>query len=161
MSMFACIRWTWLTPSKTAGAGFNAPAPARGLATGDLWNDGRLSAVIVNRNDRPSLLVNRVKYPNHWIEVKTVGTKSNRDGIGARLALKSATRTQIDEVRSGSSYISNNDMRTHFGLGTINKIEYLEVRWPSGLVERFGNPRVDSIVVVTEGSGRQVLGTSR
>ena len=145
--------------STTSGPGIRVPAPARGLAIGDLWNDGRLSAVIVNRNDRPGLLVNRVKYPNHWIEIKTAGTKSNRSGIGARLVLKSASRTQIDEVRSGSSYISNNDMRTHFGLGTTNKIEYLEVRWPSGLVERFGNPRVDSIVVVTEGLGQRVLAT--
>jgi hypothetical protein len=145
--------------SRTSGPGISAPAPARGLAIGDLWNDGRLSAVIVNRNDRPGLLANRVKYLNHWIEIKTVGTKSNRSGVGARLVLKTASRTQVDEVRSGSSYISNNDMRTHFGLGTTNKIEYLEVRWPSGLVERFGDLRVDSIVVATEGLGQRVLAT--
>ncbi len=142
--------------SKTAGPGINTPAPARGLAIGDLWNDGRLSAVIVNRNGAPSLLVNRTTYPNHWIEIKTVGTDSNRGGIGARLVVKTATRTQIDEVRSGSSYISNNDMRVHFGLGTTKKIAYLEVRWPSGLVERYLNPRADSIVVVIEGSGQPV-----
>jgi len=142
--------------SKTAGPGINTPAPARGLAIGDLWNDGRLSAVIVNRNGAPSLLVNRTTYPNHWIEIKTVGTDSNRGGIGARLVLKTATRTQIDEVRSGSSYISNNDMRVHFGLGKTEKIEYLEARWPSGLVERYLNPRADSILVVIEGSGHPV-----
>src|SRR2546429_9777850 len=142
--------------SKSAGPGINTPAPARGLAIGDLSNDGRLSAVIVNRNGAPSLLVNRTTYPNHWIEIKTVGSDSNRSGIGARLELKTATRTQIYEVRSGSSYISNNDMRVHFGLGTIKKIEYLEVRWPSGPVERYLNPRVDSIAVVIEGSGQPV-----
>ena len=142
--------------SKTAGPGINTPAPARGLAIGDLWNDGRLSAVIVNRNTAPSLLVNRTTYPNHWIEIKTVGTDSNRGGIGARLVLKTATRSQIDEVRSGSSYISNNDMRVHFGLGKTEKIEYLEARWPSGLVERYLNPRADSILVVIEGSGHPV-----
>jgi len=140
--------------SMTAGLGINTPAPARGLAIGDLWNDGRLSAVIVNRNRAPSLLVNRTTYPNHWIEIKTVGTDSNRSGIGARLVLKTATRTEIDEVRSGSSYISNNDMRVHFGLGRIRKIEYLEVRWPSGLVERYLDPPADSIAVVVEGSGQ-------
>src|SRR2546429_5962251 len=70
--------------------------------------------------------------------------------------LKTATRTQIDEVRSGSSYISNNDMRVHFGLGKTEKIEYLEARWPSGLVERYLNPRADSILVVIEGSGHPV-----
>jgi len=142
--------------SHSAGPGISAPAPARGLAVGDLWNEGRLSAVIANRNERPSLLVNRVTYPNHWIEVKTVGTRSNRSGIGARLVLKTASRKQVDEVRSGSSYISNNDMRVHFGLETMNKIEYLEVRWPSGLVERFPNLPLDRIAVVTEGSGQVV-----
>ncbi len=147
---------TFTDISRMAGQGITTPAPARGLAVGDLWNDGRLSAVIVNRNGPPSLLVNRVTYPNHWIEIKTVGTRSNRSGIGARLVVKTASRTQIDEVRSGSSYISNSDMRAHFGLGTTTKIEYLEVHWPSGLVERFRNPPVDSIVTVKEGSGETV-----
>ncbi len=90
------------------------------------------------------------------IEINTVGTQSNRSGIGARLVLKTALRTQIGEVRSGSSYISNSDMRVHFGLGASTKIEYLEVRWPSGLVEHFRNPPVDTIVVVKEGSGESV-----
>jgi hypothetical protein len=147
---------TFTDISHMAGPGITTPAPARGLAVGDLWNDGRLAAVIVNRNGSPSLLVNRITYPNHWIEIKTVGTRSNRSGIGARLALKTASRTQIDEVRSGSSYISNSDMRVHFGLGATPKIEYLEVRWPSGLVERFRNLPVDSIVTVKESSGEAV-----
>ena len=123
---------------------------------GDLWNDGRLSAVIANRNGPPSLLVNRKAYPNHWIEIKTVGTRSNRSGIGARLALKTDSRKQIAEIRSGSSYISSNDMRAHFGLGMKRQIEYLEVRWPSGLVERYRNPPIDSILTVKEGSGEAV-----
>ena len=147
---------TFTDISPEAGPGITTPAPARGLAVGDLWNDGRLSAVIVNRDAPPSLLVNRVTYGNHWMEIKTVGTRSNRSGIGARLALKTASRTQIDEVRSGSSYISNSDMRVHFGLGATPKIEYLEVRWPSGLVERFRNLPVDSIVTLKEGSGETV-----
>jgi hypothetical protein len=147
---------TFTDISAAAGPGISTPAPARGLAVGDLWNDGRLSAVIVNRNGPPSLLVNRVTYPNHWIEIKTVGTRSNRSGIGARLTLKTASRTQIDEVRSGSSYISNNDMRVHFGLGATPEIEYLEVHWPSGLVERFRNLPLDTIVMVKEGTGEPV-----
>src|SRR5262249_33985404 len=142
--------------SEKAGSGIAKPAPSRGLAVGDLWNDGQLSAVIVNRNALPSLLVNRVKYPNHWIEVGTVGTQSNRSGVGARLVVKTRLRTQIDEVRSGSSYISNNDSRVHFGLGANTEIEYLEVRWPSGLVERYRRLAVDKISVVTEGTGEAV-----
>jgi hypothetical protein len=147
---------TFTDISRTAGAGISTLAPARGLAVGDLWNDGRLSAVIANRSEPPSLLVNRVTYSNHWIEIKTAGTRSNRSGIGARVAVKTASRTQIDEVRSGSSYISNSDMRLHFGLGATARIEYLEVRWPSGLVERFRDAPVDSIVTVKEGSGETV-----
>jgi hypothetical protein len=148
---------TFTDISRMAGPGISTPAPARGLAVGDFWNDGRLSAVIVNRNGPPSLLVNQAAYPNHWVEIQTLGTQSNRSGIGARLELKTELRKQIDEVRSGSSYISNNDRRVHFGLGTKGRIEYLEVRWPSGLVERFRNLAVDSIVTVKEGSGEAVL----
>jgi hypothetical protein len=80
------------------------------LAIGDLWNDGRLSAVISNMNAAPSLLVNEVHNKNHWIAIRTVGTKSNRDGIGAKILVKTPARTLIDEVRSGSSYSSNSDM---------------------------------------------------
>ena len=144
---------TFTNVSLRAGSGIVTPAPARGLAVGDLWNDGCLSAVVVNRNGPPSLLRNRKTYANHWIEIKTVGMRSNRSGIGARLVLKNAGRKQVDEVRSGSSYISQSDMRVHFGLGATSQIEYLEVSWPSGLAERFQGLPMDSIVTVTEGSG--------
>ena len=80
-----------------------------------------MSAVISNMNERPSLLRNQQKYPNHWIAFKTVGTKSNRDGIGARITVKAGKRTLVDEVRSGSSYYSQNDMRVHFGLGAAHQ----------------------------------------
>jgi hypothetical protein len=147
---------TFTDVSRDAGPGITTSASGRGLAVGDLWNDGRLSAVVVNRNAPPSLLVNRVSYPNHWIGIKTVGTRSNRSGIGTRLVLETAARAQIDEVRSGSSYLSNSDMRIHFGLGTTTKIQYLEVRWPSGRVERFHNLSVDTIATVKEGTGEPV-----
>jgi len=79
--------------------------------------------------------------------------KSNRDGIGARITVKAGGRTLVDEVRSGSSYISNNDMRVHFGLGATAKIDWVDVRWPSGLVEKFGNLAVDRIHTLREGNG--------
>src|SRR5438094_846409 len=129
------------------------PAWDRGLAIGDLWNDGLVSAVVSNMNAMPSLLVNQVRTPNHWIGIRTIGTKSNRDGIGARITLKAGPRTLVDEVRSGSSYDSNNDMRVHFGLGGTTKIDFVQIRWPSGLVERFESPKVDSIQTIKEGSG--------
>ncbi len=138
---------------------------ARGLAVGDLWNDGRMSAVISNMNAPPMLLVNDVRNGNHWIALRTVGTsfssasggsKSNRDGIGAKITVKAGTRTLVDEVRSGSSYVSNSDTRVHFGLGSATKIEWVQVRWPSGLVERFESLRVDMIHTLKEGSGAPV-----
>jgi len=142
--------------SSSAGAGVTTAASSRGLAVGDLWNDGRVSVVIKNMKAAPSLLVNQIHNPNHWIAIHVVGTKSNRDGIGARIRLKTATRVMVDEVRSGSSYISNNDMRVHFGLGSAAKIDWVEIRWPSGLTERFANPAVDHIQDFREGSGNPV-----
>jgi hypothetical protein len=82
--------------------------------------------------------------------------KSNRDGIGAKITVKAGTRTLVDEVRSGSSYISNSDMRVHFGLGSASKVEWVQVRWPSGLVERFENLPVDFVHTLKEGSGTPV-----
>ncbi len=141
--------------SATAGPGITQPISSRGLAIGDLWNDGRISAVVSNMNAPPSLLVNQVRTPNHWVAFRTIGAKSNRDGIGARIRMKAGARTFIDEVRSGSSFISNNDMRVHFGLGAgaASKIDWVEVRWPSGLLEKFENVSIDSIHTIKEGSG--------
>jgi hypothetical protein len=147
---------TFSDVSSSAGLGITSAASARGLAVGDLWNDGRMSAVISNMNAVPSLLVNQIRTSNHWIGIRLVGSKSNRDGIGARISVKAANRILIDEVRSGSSYISNSDMRVHFGLAASTKIEWVEVRWPSGLVERFSNLAVDAIHTIKEGAGTVV-----
>jgi hypothetical protein len=144
---------TFTDISASAGPAITTPISSRGLAVGDLWNDGRISVVISNMNAPPSLLVNDVKNSNHWIAIRTLGTKSNRDGIGARIRVKTQSRILVDEVRSGSSYISNNDMRVHFGLGTLSKIEWVEIRWPSGLSERFLNLAADQIHPLKEGTG--------
>ncbi len=156
---------TFTDISATAGPGINTAISSRGLAIGDLWNDGHLSAVVSNMNAPPSLLVNQVHTANHWIAFRPIGafpkspsqaTKSNRDAIGARIRVKAGARILIDEVRSGSSFISNNDMRVHFGLGSATKIDWVEVRWPSGLLERFDNLAVDSIHTLKEGSGARI-----
>jgi hypothetical protein len=97
--------------------------------------------------------VNQVRNSNHWIAIRTVGTKSNRDGIGARISVKAGARTLVDEVRSGSSYNSSSDMRVHFGLGSTTKVDSVQIRWPSGLLERFDNLPADSIQTLKEGSG--------
>jgi len=149
---------TFSDVSQVAGPGIAAVAAARGLAIGDLWNDGRMSVVIANRNGPPSLLVNQRKYANHWVGIRAVGTRSNRSGIGARITVRSATLRQVNEVRSGSSYISQNDLRLHFGLGTDTAVVSIEVRWPSGLVERFAGATIDTIQTVKEGTGQPVGG---
>jgi len=136
------------------GPGITTRASSRGLAVGDLWNDGRESVVVSNMNAMPSLLVNETRYTNHWVAFKTVGTTSNRDGIGARITVKVGSRILVNEVRSGSSYISNSDMRVHFGLGASEKIDSVEVRWPSGRRETFNGILVDRIHVLKEGSGQ-------
>ena len=147
---------TFTDISAQAGSGITTVHAGRGLAVGDLWNDGRISAVITNMNASPSLLVNQVRSANHWIGLRTVGTKSNHDGIGAKVTVKVGLRVLVDEVRSGSSYDSNNDMRIHFGLGAATKIEWVQIRWPSGLTEQFENIPVDSIRTLKEGSGAAV-----
>ena len=147
--------------SALAGSGITTPASSRGLAVGDLFNDGKISMVISNMNAMPSLLVNQIKNSNHWIAIHTIGTKSNRDGIGARIRVKTPTRILVDEVRSGSSYNSNSDMRVHFGLGAATKIEWVEVRWPSGLLERFANLAMNEIHTVKEGFGSPVDATGK
>jgi enediyne biosynthesis protein E4 len=149
--------------SADAGPGITTPASSRGVAIGDLWNDGRQSAVISNMNAAPSLLVNDVRNANHWIAFHLIGTSyahpqkqawaSSRDALGARITMKAGSRIFVNEVRSGSSYDSNSDMRVHFGLGSLSKLDSIEVRWPSGLVEHFDNLAVDKIHTLKEGTG--------
>ena len=102
-----------------------------------------------------SLLVNDRKNGNHWVAFKTIGTRSNRDGLGAKITVHIGKRILVDEVRSGSSYNSNNDMRVHFGLGTATKIDGVEVRWPSGITQTF-NAKIDAFNELKEGSGTPV-----
>src|SRR5438128_275814 len=147
--------------SAAAGPGITAVSSSRGLAVGDLWNDGLISAVVSNMNALPSLLVNDVRNGNHWIAFRAMGVKSNRDGIGAKITMRAGARTLVDEVRSGSSYISQDDMRVHFGLGGAVKIDGLQVRWPSGLLEEFGSLSADAIHTLKEGSGTPVVAGPR
>jgi len=144
---------TFSDVSSAGGRGITTLASSRGLAIGDLWNTGQLSAVISNMNSTPSLLKNEQTYPNHWIAFKTIGTQSNRDGIGARITLKAGKRVLVDEVRSGSSYYSQSDMRVHFGVGSLTKLDSVEIRWPSGLTEKFDGVAVDQINAIQEGTG--------
>ncbi len=143
--------------STTAGPGLTAPLAGRGLATADFWNDGRVSAVVNNLDDRPLLLVNQAKNTNHWLGLLLIGTKSNRDAIGARVTVVGGARTWVDEVRSGSSYSSSSDLRLHFGLGAAPALTGIDVRWPNGREEHFTAPAMERVVDLTEGTGTPLL----
>jgi len=140
-----------------AGGGISTPAPARGCAFGDFDNDGDIDVVVNTVNDLPQLLRCDSKTANNWIKVKTIGVKSNRSGIGARIKCvthppdEKAPHSQIDEVRSGSSYISQSDLRVHFGLGKAAKVDVLEIRWPSGQVDTLKDLKPNQVIYVKEG----------
>ena len=123
----------------------------RGTAFGDVNNDGNLDAVVFNVAGPPSLFLNETKNRNHRILLRLIGVKSNRMAIGARVTVTTADMTQVDEVRGGGSYLSSNDTRLHFGLGSSPSIKNLEVRWPSGLIQNFQNLSSDAIYALTEG----------
>ncbi|HEY5212960.1 MAG TPA: CRTAC1 family protein [Acidobacteriaceae bacterium] len=140
--------------SKTSGPGLTEPFSGRGLAIADLWNDGRLEAVVNNLSDRPLLLVNEAKNSNHWLGLKLTGTKSNRSAIGSRVTLHGTKRSWVDEVRSGSSFDSSSDLRLHFGLGAETRIASIAVRWPNGESEQFLCDGVDRMMELVEGKGK-------
>jgi hypothetical protein len=145
--------------SMKAGTGISAPASARGCAFGDFDNDGDIDIVVNSVNDYPQLLRCDSRTGNHWIKVRTIGVKSNRSGIGARIRCvaretdAAKPMEQIDEVRSGGSYLSQNDLRVHFGLGKAEKAELIEIRWPSGTVDMLKNIMADQLIEVKEGAG--------
>ena len=142
-----------------AGSGISDPCASRGAAFGDFDNDGDVDVVINTVNDYPQLLRCDSKTGNNWIKVRTIGTKSNRSGIGARLTCvtqapgDSKPHRQIDEVRSGGGYCSQSDLRVHFGVGKASKVDLLEIRWPSGQIDTLKDVKINQLVYVTEGSG--------
>jgi len=138
--------------SLESGPGITTPFNGHGVAAADVDNDGTVEILVNNSHDRPSLLKNYGEHGN-WMLLKLVGTKSNRDAIGARVTVWVAGHEQTQEVRSGGGYISQSDFRLHFGLGSASKVDAVEIRWPSGLVERLENIAVNRIVKIREGAG--------
>jgi len=139
--------------SDQAGEAVTQPNASRGAAFADYDNDGDMDVLINSVNGPPELLRADSSNQNNWIKIKTIGTKSNRDGIGARLKCVTADGSQIDEVRSGGSYYSQNDLRVHFGVGKNQRIKTIEIRWPSGQLETLSDLAVNQLITVKEGSG--------
>jgi len=126
---------------------------ARGAATADFFNTGREDLLVSVLDGPPLLLRNRTSTPGHWLRIKTIGTRSNRDGFGARVEVKAGGITQMAEVRANSSFESASDPRLHFGLGAATRVDSITIHWPSGKVETLGPQSVDQELVVREGSG--------
>lgn len=143
-----------VAPAAT-GSGLAAVIPARGLALGDINNDGRVDAVINNCDGHPTILRNETAKTGHWVALKLVGgPKSPRDAIGATVWLTAGGKRQRADVVSGASYCSQSDLRLHFGLGAATRVEKLEVRWPSGAREVVPIKMVDRVVTITEGKAK-------
>jgi hypothetical protein len=138
--------------SGASGEVFQQAWAGRGLAAGDIWNDGRVD-VVVTTNDGPAYIVrNETATSNHWLGIKLVGHKSNRDGIGAEIKLTTSKGVQFVTVSTAASYLSSNDKRVHFGLGSDAAAQSIEIRWPSGIVQTLKNISGDRVMVVDEPS---------
>ena len=126
---------------------------SRGAAVGDFDNDGDLDILVSNNGQAPQLLRNDGGNTNHWLEVLLIGTKSNRDGVGARVRVSAGDLVLYDQRKGGMSYQSAQDPRLHFGLGQRFRIDAVEITWPGGMVTKLSNLKSDQIVAVKEGRG--------
>ena len=143
--------------SDQCGDGLLPKFSSRGAAFDDLDNDGLVDAVILNSRGEPTVLRNVSSHTNHWLQVQLRGTKTNRDGIGARVAVTAGDLTQIDEVHSGRSYQSDFGKRLCFGLGQRRQVDQVQVKWIGGGVDLVRDVPADRLVTIVEGSGRATL----
>ncbi len=144
---------TFCDASEETGPAMRLPRVSRGVAAGDLFNDGNVDIVVEDLAGEPMILKNNGIAGRHWVSFELQGTKSNRLAIGARLKIVAGGMTQTEEIHSGGSYLSQNDLRVHFGLNTATKIGSVEVRWPSGKIETLKNLDADKFYSVLEGQG--------
>jgi hypothetical protein len=140
----------FVSVGQMSGKVFQERWVGRGLALGDLDNDGRLDVVITENGGPAHVLMNRTKTENHWIGFRLIGHKSNRDGIGALIRIETASGKQWYEITTASSYMSSSDVRGHFGLGPDKVVKTVEIRWPSGIVQTLKDVAGDRYVTVDE-----------
>ena len=145
--------------TRATGLGAIPLASRRGAAFGDVKNDGNIDILVLNVGAPPSLFIQDVPSPRHRVSFRLVGTKSNRAAIGARVTITGGGMTQFNEVRGGGSYLSQNDLRIHFGLGEAKVMETVTIRWPNGNTETLRNMAADAIYTITEGQG--ITGTQQ
>ena len=143
--------------TKIAGAALSALHVGRGVAFADFDNDGYIDIVESNNGDSPMLLHNRGGNGKHFVNFKLVGTKSNRDALGARIRVQAGGLSQIREIQSGGSYLSQSDLRAHFGLGVATRLETVDVSWPSGAHQEFHNLDGDRFYLIVEGKNEITL----
>ena len=151
-TMFQNVNGKTLTDvTQQMGPDFGIPGYQRGSAFVDLNNDGFMDLVVTSLGERPRILMNNALTRNHWIMFSLRGRKSNRDGIGARIKVMMASgRALFNHVTTSIGFMSSSDMRVHFGLGADSRVDYVEIHWPSGIVQRIDRPAVDQIVTVEE-----------
>lgn len=141
--------------SADSGAVFQQPWVARGLAIGDIDNDGRVDAVVTTNDGALHVLRNETITSNHWLALKLIGHNSNRDAIGATVLAKTSAGLQVETVSTGGSYLSSSDKRVHFGLGADTRVKSIEIRWPSGIAQTLRNVPADQMIQVDEPSTGQ------
>ncbi|HEX4156021.1 MAG TPA: CRTAC1 family protein [Acidobacteriaceae bacterium] len=146
--------FTFQDVSATAGAAFNTPAPHRGAAFGDFNNDGKIDIAVTVLNGSPQLLINHTQNHNHWILLKLVGVKDNRDGLGTRVKITTAHGVQYNEATTAVGYNSSSDKRIHFGLGPDVVIEKIDLSWPTGVKQTLTNVKADQELTIKESSER-------
>jgi hypothetical protein len=143
--------FTFTDVSLAAGTSFLVPKAHRGAAFGDINNDGRIDIVVTSLNDRPQLFINRTSNDNHWIILKLVGTKDNRDGLGTKVKITTAEGVQFNQATTAVGYSSSSDKRVHFGLGKSTVVDKIELSWPTGIKQVLTHVKADQILTVVEG----------